>query len=227
MKNVWSSGRLLVAGRWSLAAGCWLLAAGCWSAEPLVLNGSFEQPRSDAADQPLGWGKVDGLGVSWRDAPGGGKAIRMDTSVTEQAMVARWKAMGSTEWGIPDASAGPVGATYGLSLYSDAIAIAKDQAYAIELRHRGPGGGKIWVRGYARKGDALKRVYEAQAEVGTSADWTKVVYAFHPTRHTPAVTEVKVMLYAYWPAAESWFDDVVLRPASAEELATEDARRKR
>ena len=41
------------------------------------------------------------------------------------------------------------------------------------------------------------------------------------------MTEVKVMLYAYWPAAESWFDDVVLRPASAEELATEDARRKR
>ncbi len=218
MRNVRSS---------TLAVCCWLLAAGCWSAEPLVLNGDFLKPRTDAADQPLGWGKVDGLGVSWRDAPGGGKAIRMDTSVTEQAMVARWKAMGSTEWGIPDASGGPVGATYGLSLYSDAIAIAKDQAYAIEVRHRGPGGGKIWVRGYAKKGDALKRVYEAQAEVGTSADWTKIVYAFHPTRHTPAVTEVKVMLYAYWPAAESWFDDVVLRGASAAELDAEDARRKR
>ena len=54
--------------------------------------------------------------------------------------------------------------------------------------------------------------------------------AFHPTKPHPPIqppTEVKVMLYAYWPAGESWFDDVKLRPASAEELATEDARRKR
>jgi len=204
-----------------------LLTATCTAAEPLVLNGAFEHARPDAPTQPLAWGRVDGLGVSWRDAPGGGKAIRMDTSISERDMVARWKSIGSTEWDIPDASAGPVGATYGLSLYSDAIAIAKEQAYAIEVKHRGPGGGKIWVRGYAKKGEAMKRVYEAQTEVGTSAEWTKVVYAFHPTRHTPTVSEVKVMLYAYWPAGESWFDDVVLRPASAEELAAEDARRKR
>jgi len=59
MRNVRSS---------TLAVCCWLLAAGCWSAEPLVLNGDFLKPRTDAADQPLGWGKVDGLGVSWRDA---------------------------------------------------------------------------------------------------------------------------------------------------------------
>lgn len=204
-----------------------LLAALAFSAEPLVLNGDFTKPRPDAAEQPLGWGTVDGLGVSWRDVPGGGKAIRMDTSVSERDMVARWKAMGSTEWDVPNPTKDPVGATYGLSLYSDAIAIAKDQAYAIEVRHRGPGGGKIWVRGYTKKGETLKRVYEAQSEVGSRADWSKVAYAFHPTRHTPAVSEVKVMLYAYWPAAESWFDDVVLRRASAEELAAEDARRKR
>ncbi len=207
----------------------WLLAVagGLSAAENLVVNGDFTKAKPDVPDQPLGWGKVDGLGVSWRDAPGGGKAIRFDTSVSERDMVARWQAIGSTEWGIPDASAGPVGATYGLSLYSDAIAIVKDQAYAIELRHRGLGGGKVWVRGYTRNGDKLKRVYEAQSEVKTGADWEKLVYAFHPTRHTPLVSVVKVMLYAYWPAKESWFDDVVLRSASAEELAAEDARRKR
>jgi len=210
-----------------LAAGCWLLAAGLWSADNLVVNGDFTKPRADAADQPLGWGRVDGLGVSWREAPGGGKAIRMDTSVSEKAMMERWQAIGSTEWSIPDATGGPVGATYGLSLYSDAMPIAKDQAYAIQVRHRGPGGGKIWVRGYRKDGDTLKRIYEAQTELKPSEDWEQAVYAFHPTRHTPKVEVVKVMLYAYWPAAESWFDDVVLRPATAEELAAEDARRKR
>ncbi len=215
-------------GGWGLGL-CFLVACG-WplgAAENLVSNGGFELARPDDPGQPLAWGRVDGLGVSWRDAPGGGKAIRMDTSVSERDLVARWKAIGSTEWDIPDPSAGPVGATYGLSLYSDALPIVKQQAYAIEVRHRGPGGGKIWVRGYVRKGEALKRVYEAQAELKPSAEWEQTVYAFHPTSHTPQVTEVKVMLYAYWPAAESWFDDVVLRPASAAELATEDARRKR
>ncbi len=204
-----------------------LLATSCWAAEPLVVNGAFELPKPDDATQPFGWGRVDGLGVSWREAPGGGKAIRFDTSVSERDMVARWKQIGSTEWDIPEPSKGPVGAAYGLSLYSDAIAIAKNQAYAIEVRHRGPGGGKIWVRGYAKKGETMRRVYEAQTELKPSADWKPTSYAFHPTRHTSTVTEVKVMLFAYWPADESWFDDVVLRTATADELAAEDARRQR
>jgi hypothetical protein len=205
-----------------------LLVALLPAAEPLVLNGGFETADPTDATRPLGWGRPDGLGISWREAPGGGKAMRFDTAVSEKDMVARWKAVGITEWDVPDASGGPIGATYGLSLYSDPIQIVKDQPYAIEVRHCGVGGGKIWVRGYVRNGDKLKRVYEAQTELKPSADWVQAVYAFHPTKPRPPIqppTEVKVMLYAYWPAGESWFDDVRLRPASAEELATEEARR--
>lgn len=220
--------------------GCGLaalgLSAALAAAEPapeanLVVNGGFEAPDPARPGRPLGWGSVDGLGISWLDAPGGGgKAMRFDTSVSERDMVARWKAQGIDEWDVPDPSPGPIGATYGLSLYSDPMPIRTGQPYAIECRHRGPGGGKIWVRGYVRTGDKAKRVYEAQAELSASTDWTRLVYAFHPTKAhppIPAPTEVRVMLYAYWPAAESWFDDVRLRPASAEELAAEDARRKR
>lgn len=213
-----------------------LLAALLPAAEPLVVNGDFEAADPAEGDRPLGWGRPDGLGVRWTEAPASadgktsGKAMRFDTAVSEKDMVARWKAVGITEWDVPDASGGPIGATYGLSLYSAPIQIVKDQAYAIEVRHRGPGGGKIWVRGYVRNGDRLKRVYEAQTELKPSADWVQAVYAFHPTKPRPPIqppTEVKVMLYAYWPAGVSWFDDVRLRPASAEELATEEARRKR
>lgn len=203
-------------------------AAAVGAAENLIRNGGFEQADPADAARLLAWGRIDGLGIRWLAGPpgGSGKALRFDTAVSEKDMVASWKSQGITEWDIPDASGGPVGATYGLSLYSDAVPIVKDQAYAIEVRHKGPGGGKIWVRGYAKRGDAMKRVYEAQTELGADEAWKQTVYAFHPTRHTPLVSEVKVMLYAYWPAKESWFDDVVLRTASDEELATEDARRK-
>ena len=141
--------------------------------------------------------------------------------------MARWAATGITEWNIPDASKGPVGATYGLSLYSDGIPIQGAKPYMVEVRHRGPGGGKIWVRGYTQRGEALKRIYEAQTDLPTAATWTTTSYAFHPTRHTPKVTEVKIMLFAYWPAKESWFDDVVLREATAAEIEAEDARLKK
>jgi len=215
----------------ALACACLLilLTSPLVSADNLIRNGGFEQADPADATRLLGWGRIDGLGIRWLAGPpgGNGKALRFDTGVSEKDMVASWTSQGITEWNIPDPSGGPVGGTYGLSLYSDAVPIAKDQAYAIEVRHKGPGGGKIWVRGYAKRGDAMKRVYEAQTELGSDEAWKQTVYAFHPTRHTPQVSEVKVMLYAYWPAKESWFDEVVLRTASAEELAAEDARRKR
>lgn len=207
--------------------------ASLGAAENLVLNGSFEEADPTDATQPNHWGRIDGLGVRWAPAPpdtagvSAGKALRFDTSISERDMVARWKAMGSTEWDVPDPATSPIGASYGLSLYSDAMPIKPATPYLVTVRHRGPGGGKIWVRGYAKRGDAMKRVYEAQTELPAGKDWRETTYAFDPTRHTPQVTEVKIMLYAYWPAAESWFDDVGLRVATAEELATEDARKKR
>lgn len=202
------------------------------AAENLVPNGNFELADPADSGRPKNWGRIDGLGIRWEvapvdsGAPASGKALRFDTSVSEQDMMARWAATGMTEWNIPDATKGPVGATYGLSLYSDSIPIQGAKPYVVEVRHRGPGGGKIWVRGYTQRGDALKRIYEAQTDLPTAATWITTSYAFHPTRHTPKVTEVKIMLFAYWPAKESWFDDVVLREASVAELAAEDARLK-
>lgn len=202
------------------------------AAENLIPNATFTEADPADATRPLHWGRPDGLGVTWLPLPAGsdgiaGKGIRFDTSVSERDMVAQWAKIGSTEWGIPDAGKGPVGATYGLSLYSDPVAIAKGTPYAIEVRHRGPGGGKIWVRGYTRRGETMKRVYEAQTSLPAKREWTDTRYVFHPTRHTPTVTEVRVMLYAYWPAAESWFADVRLTVAGEDELKAEDARKER
>jgi hypothetical protein len=39
---------------------------------------------------------------------------------------------------------------------------------------------------------------------------------FSPTRVRPEVTEMRVMLYAYWPPGVYWFDNVRIEPAADE-----------
>ena len=202
------------------------------AAEALVLNGDLERADPTAATRPLGWDQPDGLGIQWLTAPGDGhgKALRFDSAISEKRMVAQWKQVDITMWDIPNASDDVVGSTYGLSLYSQAFPIVADQAYKVVLDHRGVGGGKVWVRGYVEKKGRQSRVYEAVAETPPSAEWRTITYVFHPTRaHAKApglavATTMKVMLYAYWPAGESWFDNVRVVPATAEELAAELAR---
>ena len=103
----------------------------------------------------------------------------------------------------------PIAATYGLSFYSDAFPIEAGKRYRVTVAYRGSGGAKVWVRGYGLKAGKERRLYEAQGACPSSPDgWTDYTHEFHPTKNTPAVTTMKVMLFAYWPPGQSWFDDV-------------------
>jgi hypothetical protein len=42
--------------------------------------------------------------------------------------------------------------------------------------------------------------------------WTTCTQDFHPTRARPEVTEMKVMLFAFYPAGVSWFDNIRIEP---------------
>nr|MBA3710246.1 hypothetical protein [Planctomycetota bacterium] len=96
--------------------------------------------------------------------------------------------------------------TYGLSLYSEAFPIEPKRAYRLRYDFMGPASGvKVWVRGYGEMRGTKRRLYEAVANgVGDGDGWHTVTHDFHPTEHTPLVTEMKVMLYAYWPAQAYW-----------------------
>ncbi len=184
----------------------------------LVLNGDFEQ--ADPADpaRPLGWDRPDGLGVGWKAAPAGadgrgrGRAIAMDTAVSEKHMMEHWAEVGITDWNIPKAGNDPVAGTYGLSLYSKAFPIEAGKAYRMSVSFHGAGA-KMWVRGYGEltHGDVTetRRLYEAVSELTANGEgWTVTTYDFNPTKHTPKVTAMKVMLFAYWPPGVKWFDEV-------------------
>lgn len=204
-----------------------LLAAIAAGAETFPLNGGFEQ--ADPADprKPLGWDLPDGLGVQWLTAPGQGhgKAICLNTKISEQDMVAQWKKMAITQWDIPSPAKNAIAETYGLSLYSAAFPCEKGRPYRVRWSFIGaPGGVKVWVRGYKPDDDTGRRVYEAVSNgdshlAGAAEDWRQVEHCFHPTKNTPGVTSLKVMLFAFYPARAYWFDDLKVEPISDAEYA--------
>lgn len=189
------------------------------AATNLVANGGFEAPDPERDGKPLAWETPDGLGVRWDEAPGGGRAIRLDTSQSEAAMVESWRAAGlSDTWDIPEPAGTPVAETYGLSYYSDPFPVASGMAYRVSCRVRGGVGAKVWVRCYGMFRGKMRRRYEAVMNCATGeGEWTENELVFHPTRHRPDVTEARVMLYAYYPPGVEWFDDVRVEPVPESE----------
>lgn len=181
-----------------------------------------------------------------------GHALRLDTRVPERDLVASWRRAGITGWDIPQAAANPVAETYGLSVYGDPIPVRRGQAYRLSWWWLGPPSGiKVWVRGYARVAEDVlavtatatgaagrppvgttrrRRLYEAVAGgdayvTGDDGVWHHARHVFNPTRNTPAVSEMRIMLYAFYPPRAYWFDDLCLEPIDEDAYARERARR--
>lgn len=194
----------------------------CDGDKPMVKNGGFEQVDPENKEKPANWELPDGLGISWiDDNKAHGKVIMMNTKVSERDMVAQWKKKGITDWDIPNPARGPVGATYGLSFYSDSFKIKPKQAYRVSFDFKAfkpSGGGKLWVRGYGMYKGRLRRRYETTINCRVKDDkWNHITQCFHPTKHTKAVTDMKIMLYSYWPAGKYYFDNIKLEAVSDKE----------
>jgi hypothetical protein len=197
-----------------------LTAAPCPAQINSILpHGDFEQPDALDKSKPAGWDRVDGLGVQWTQAPDAahGKAIRMDTRISEQAMQAQWVKTGLTNiWNIPKPEKNAIAETYGLSLYSDAIPVKPGQAYRITFDYQGPdGGAKVWVRGWGMFQGEKRIRWETYVNCkGKPGVWSACTQTFHPTQSRPEVTEMKVMLYALHPAGVYWFDNIRIEPVT-------------
>jgi hypothetical protein len=201
-----------------IAAALACASATGWAQSASVLaHGDFEQADAHDASRPAGWDRVDGLGVQWTRAPeaGHGKAIRMDTTISEKAMQDQWVKTGLTDiWNIPKPSNGAIAETYGLSLYSDSIPVTPGQAYRITFDYKGAdGGAKVWVRGWGLIQGQKRRRWETYVACHSQGGgWTTCSQVFHPTKSRPDVTEMKVMLFAFYPAGVYWFDNVRIEP---------------
>jgi hypothetical protein len=184
--------------------------------QSVLPNGDFEQADPAHPGKAAHWDQTDGLGVQWTDAPAmpgaapHGKAIRMDTSVSEKAMVDSYARAGLTQWVFPNPGNGPIAETYGLSLYSDAMPVAPGKTYRVTFDYMSEKGtsGKLWFRGYGDVNGQPKRIYEGTVDCGAAGAWKSFTGLFHPTRHTPNVTEFKIMLSAFFPGGVAWYDNV-------------------
>jgi len=191
-----------------------------------VRNGDFEMADEKAPTKPSGWFQPDGLGVQWTndpDATAHGKCIRLNTAISEKAMVERWQQIGLTNfWDVPKPEGNAIAETYGLSYYSDAIPVKSNQAYRITFDFKGKGGGKVWVRCYGLYEGEMRRRYEKVIACASRGnEWVTQSAVFHPTRERPQVSEMKVMLYAYYPPGVYWFDNIRITPISPEEYTLE------
>lgn len=192
-------------------------SAGRAQSENVLPNGNFE--KADPADsaRPLDWDRVDGLGVKWTQAPGAGhgRAIRMDTRISERAMEAQWIKTGLTNiWNIPKPGKNAIATTYGLSLYSAPMPVKPGLTYRITFDFKGhSGGAKVWVRGYGMFQGELRRRWETYVNCRSNGGgWTTCSQVFHPTKFRPDVSEIKVMLFAYYPPGVYWFDNIRVEP---------------
>ncbi len=193
-------------------------------AQSVLPNGDFEQGDPAHPDKALHWDAVDGLGVRWTDAPAlpgvppHGKAIRMDTSVSEIDMVASYQRAGLTQWVFPKPAGNAIAETYGLSLYSDAVPMVAGKNYRITFDYMSEKGtsGFILMRGYANVNGQKKRVYEKKIECGGQGTWKTFTDVAHPGRSPVPVEEFKVMLFAYYPAGVAWWDNVKVEPVDGD-----------
>ncbi|HEV3272928.1 MAG TPA: hypothetical protein VGZ93_12170 [Candidatus Methylacidiphilales bacterium] len=202
-------------GFMGLGLAC-LMAMTAARGQSVLPNGDFEQGDPAHPGKPAHWDLPDGLGVRWTEAPNvpgappHGKAIRMDTSQTEKAMVASCAKAGLTQWVFPKPGDNAIAETYGLSLYSEAAPVVAGKTYRVTFDYMSEKGtaGKLWFRGYADVNGEKKRVYEGTVDCGGSGGWKQFTGVFHPTKYRANVTEFKIMLFAYYPAGVAWFDNV-------------------
>jgi hypothetical protein len=207
-----TSGRFLLSG---MLLAAFLAAEVCaGAATNLVVNGGFES--ADPADprRPVGWALPDGLGARWERGADGGHAIWLDTRISEAEMARQWRLTGLTNlWDIPKPAGNAIADTYGLSYYSTPFPVVSGQVYRVRCDVYGAGGVKVWVRGYGLFRGRLTKRYEAMMNChGGAGVWTPNAMAFNPTRRRPEVTEMRVMLYAYYPPGRYGFDNVVVEP---------------
>jgi hypothetical protein len=220
------------------------VAQGKGPAELRVLNGDFEAElilEGGRKGSPTGWDRVDGLTTFWVEdpfpGPDGrvpGRVIKMDSDVLESEWLKRRQEIAedpdSKPWTKtlvdPKQQYATVGATYGVSYYSAPIQIRKGQAYRLSLDFRAcaqkGGQSKVWVRGYGRletgDGKEWRRIYDSLHTLRTDdPKWHRYTNVFHPTKNTPSVQRVRVMLYSYWPRGEYRWDNVGIVPITDEE----------
>ncbi|NIA21396.1 MAG: hypothetical protein GWP05_05385 [Anaerolineaceae bacterium] len=197
--------------------------------ENLVANGGFELLKQNGVD-PQGWQRVDGLTIFVEKGDGDrGRVLHLDTDVYEsqyKQWIQKFKA------GDP-ASAAPkktpttgakyntVAGIYGVHVYSDPIPVIPGRTYRLRIDYRGKSTGfffpKLFFRGWADVEGDQRIVYDGYLSLRSlenTEQWKRNLRLLTVPRPEEIqgrkIKYLKLMIYAYWPPGDYYFDNVAL-----------------
>ncbi len=191
----------------------------------LVRNPGFEEGDL----HPAHWSRCDGLTQFWeKDDKRGGKCIRIFTRVCNEEYHARLEEM-KLENPPPPKPPRPikgmgydtVGGNDGVAFWSDWIEVSPARRYRLMADVRSEGGvPKIFVKGYTDmpveidEGGKPKKVsiprvtYKIYLDCPGGPEWRTSSLEFYPTYERDDVRRMRVMIFAYWPPQNYWFDNI-------------------
>jgi len=224
-------GRLLLAG--------WVVAAlNALAGEPvnLVRNSGFEE----GARYPANWTRPDDLASFWvADDIRGGKCLKTYTRIHINDYDKRVEQMKLENPPPPDPPRvvkGPgydtVGGLDGVTIWSDYIDCKPGMRYTLNADVRSEGGKpKIFVKGYSElpteiddngkaKTVLIRRVtFKTYIDCDGGKDWKTSTITFCPTHERSDVKWMRIMIFAYWPPQNYWFDNIKLFEAGLDDEA--------
>jgi hypothetical protein len=190
------------------------------TSDNLVLNGDYES----GVKRPTGWDMPDNLTIFWEKNPSltdlsQGKCIRIDTDVYMKDWERRKKELkenpNAPPWSKTPTSGkkyDTIGGNDGVSFYSAPIPVKKGKSYNlyVDVRsdqpHATP---KVFIKGYTLHKGEMRVIYKTYLNCRLNgAAWQHFEQTFSPTEKTPNVTEMRVMIFAYWTPGEYFFDNV-------------------
>jgi hypothetical protein len=199
----------------------------------LVINGDFEQlvrTGPGAGVDPVGWERPNGLTtfIERQDALHG-RSLHMDTDVYESDYN-RWIkefAAGAATAKAPRKTPtqglkyDTVGGNYGVHFYSDPIPVTPGRTYRVEIDYRSATGDfffpKLFIRGWADVEGQDRIVYDgylALRSLEKTGDWKHnqrlVTVPLPEALGGRKIKYLKLMIYAYWPPGDYYFDNVAL-----------------
>ncbi|NQT85547.1 hypothetical protein HQ560_02210, partial [bacterium] len=194
----------------------------------LIQNPSFEK----GADTPVGWSPVDGLCTFWIDrGDGKGKCIKCDTNVLESQAVPWMQKVRSGKAKAKDAPKpipvkpsqiyATIGGLTGVQVYSHYIPVKTNMRYRLSVDIKAKWGGiffpKAFVKGYGDNTDEFttqkREFYRAYLALRTKTqgkEWETFTRTFNPSLRNAEVKYMRVMLYAYWPLGDYYWDNIIL-----------------
>jgi len=204
-----------------------ILALAC-----LVLQGRnlVRNPGFEEGDRhPAHWSRCDGLTQFWeKDELRGGRCLRIFTRVCNEEYHRRLEEMKQEDPPPPKpprpirgAGYDTVGGNDGVAFWSDWIDVKPAMRYRLQADVRSEGGvPKVFVKGYTEmplevdEGGRSKKVliprvtYKIYLDCPGGPRWRTSSLEFCPTAAREDVRRMRVMLFAYWPPQNYWFDNI-------------------